>query len=260
MNDLENAETNTDISKPVQEKPAKKKNGNWYFVKEQEDSFRKFLVCENDVEKERIFERDIYPALCKMIECLIRRYYLFTIDESYEDTFNDTMSFLIMKIKNFNPEKKCKAYSYCGTICKHYLILKRKKSIKKNEKNISYDIVYGNSEKDKRVVNDGIYEENLQERIISTMKEVIIELLKTGKTDKRELTNNEVKVGNALIQVLEHWEDMIDNRASRKFNKLSLYYFIREYTMCKPHEVRNAMKLYKSLYLLNKQKLLNNDT
>ena len=113
---------NKDVETPVQKIPKKrgrkpKKKG--YFAEEQEEAFRRFLTCEDEKEKNKIFERQIYPALCKMIECLIRRYYLFTVDESYEDTFYDTLSFLITKINNFDPKKECKAYSYCGTVCKN---------------------------------------------------------------------------------------------------------------------------------------------
>ena len=132
---------NKDVETPAQKIPKKrgrkpKKKG--YFAEEQEEAFRRFLTCEDEKEKNRIFERQIYPALCKMIECLIRRYYLFTVDESYEDTFYDTLSFLITKINNFDPKKECKAYSYCGTVCKNYLILRRTQSIKKRDKFLSY--------------------------------------------------------------------------------------------------------------------------
>lgn len=66
-----------------------------------------------------------------MIESIIRRYNLFTPDEDFEETFYDTMSFLITKINNFDSSKNYKAYSYCGTICKNYLILKRTQYSKK---------------------------------------------------------------------------------------------------------------------------------
>ena len=75
---------NKDVETVVQKIPKKrgrkpKKKG--YFVEEQEEVFRRFLTCEDEKEKNKIVERQIYPALCKMIECLIRRYYLFTVDE-----------------------------------------------------------------------------------------------------------------------------------------------------------------------------------
>ena len=249
---------NKDVETVVQKIPKKrgrkpKKKG--YFVEEQEEAFRKFLTCEDEKEKNKIFERQIYPALCKMIECLIRRYYLFTVDESYEDTFYDTLSFLITKINNFDPNKECKAYSYCGTICKNYLILRRTQSIKKRDKFLSYETVFSNPEKNNRFTNEP-KEDDFHTRLISQTKEEIQNILDNGQTEKRKLTENEIKLGNALIEILNHWEDMIDDSSSRKFNKVSMLYFIKEYTLCNTTEVRNAMKIYKNIYLFTKQDLL----
>lgn len=232
-------------------KPKKKD----YFAEEQEEAFKKFLTCTDEREKNRIFEKEVYPALCKMVECLIRRYYLFTVDESYEDTFYDTLGFLITKIQNFDPSKNHKAYSYCGTVCKRYLILKRRNSIKKRDNFISYESVFSDPEKDKRI-NDDYDGNNFEATLISQTKKNIQDILDSGRTEKRSLTNNEVKIGNALLELLEHWEDMLDDERSRKFNKVSLLYFIKEYTLCDTTEVRNAMKIYKNIYLFTKQDIL----
>lgn len=241
----------TEAPKKRGRKPKKK----GYFAEEQEEAFRKYLVCENKVEKDRIFEKYIYPSLCKMVECLIRRYYLFSVDETYEDTFYDTLSFLITKVNNFDPNKNCKAYSYCGTVCKNYLILRRTQSIKKRDKFLSYETVYSGHEQDKRI-SDDYTENNFHTNLIKNTKDEIVNILNIGKTDKRDLNENEVKLGKALIEILDNWEDMIDDSSSRKFNKVSILYFIKEYTLCNTTEVRNAMKIYKNLYLFTKQGLL----
>ena len=248
------------IDTGVQKQGAPKKRGRKpkkkdYFSEEQEEAFRKYLVCEDKAERDRIFEKQIYPSLCKMVECLIRRYYLFTVDETYEDTFYDTLSFLITKINNFDPSKNCKAYSYCGTVCKNYLILRRTQSIKKRDKLLSYEMVYSGHEKDNRV-SDEYSENDFHSKLINNTKKEIKEILNNGCIDKRELTNNEVKLGKALIEILNNWEGMIDDSSSRKFNKVSILYFIKEYTLCTTTEVRNAMKIYKNLYLFTKQDLL----
>lgn len=248
---VENEITEEKLPKKRGRKPKKK----GYFLEEQEKAFRDFLVCEDEIEKNRLFESKIYPALCKMIECLIRRYYLFSVDETYEETFYDTLSFLITKINNFDPNKKCKAYSYCGTICKNYLILRRTQSIKKRDKFLSYEVVFPNAEKDNRMAEQ-VKDENFHTKLINKTKEEIQDILERGKTEKRNLTENEVKLGNALLEILDHWEDMIDDSSSRKFNKVSILYFIKEYTLCNTTEVRNAMKIYKNTYLFTKQDLL----
>lgn len=250
-----NSQQTEEVVQKVPKKRGRKPKNKGYFVQEQEEAFRRFLVCENETEKNRIFEKQIYPALCKMIECLIRRYYLFSVDETYEDTFYDTLSFLITKINNFDPNKKCKAYSYCGTICKNYLILKRTQSIKKQDHFLSYQTVYGNAEKDNRVEEEK-KDWNFNTQLINRTREEIQEILDRGFTDKKNLTNNEIKLGNALLEILDHWNEMIDENGSNKFNKMSLLYFMKEYTLCSTNEVRSALKLYKNLYLFTKQDLL----
>ena len=243
------------VEEKVPKKRGRKPKKKGYFVEEQEKAFREFLTCENETKKNRIFEKEIYPALCKMIECLIRRYYLFAVDETYEDTFYDTLSFLITKIHNFDPNKECKAYSYCGTVCKNYLILRRTQSIKNRDRYLSYEVLFPTSEKDSRV-NEVPSDPTFNDVLIKRTKHDIEEILRIGYTDKRALTTNEIKLGNALLEVLEHWEDMIDDSSSRKFNKVSILYFIKEYTLCNTTEVRNAMKLYKNTYLFTKKDLI----
>lgn len=226
-----------------------------YFLSEQEEAFKEFLVCENERQRNKIFNAKIYPALCKMIECLIHRYDLFTLDETYEDTFHDTMSFLISKINNFDPNKNCKAYSYCGTVCKNYLILRRTQSIKRRDKFLSYEMFYPNPDNDERIdeVNE---DENFHDDLIKRTKKEIIDLLDYGKYKNRALTENEIKVGGALLEILDNWETIIDDSTSRKFNKVSLNYFIKEYTMCSSTDVRNAMKVFKNIYLFSKEEML----
>lgn len=254
---MDNETINSEIQEAEQpkKKRGRKPKNKGYFLEEQEKALRDFLTCENEVEKNRLFNSKIYPALCKMVECLIRRYYLFTIDETYEDTFHDTLSFLITKIHNFDPNKECKAYSYCGTVCKNYLILRRTQSIKNHDKLLSYEMVYPVAEKDKRVT-DEITDDSFHRNLINRTRNEIKEILYSANTGKRNLTQNEIKIGNALLEILSHWEDMIDDSKSRKFNKVSILYFIKEYTLCSTTEVRNAMKIYKNTYLFTKQNLL----
>ena len=75
-----------------------------------------------------------------MIESIIRRYKLYIPDETYEETFYDTLSFLITKAGHFQADKQKKAYSYYGNICKNYLLGRKDKFVKNSQRNPSYDI------------------------------------------------------------------------------------------------------------------------
>lgn len=252
-------ETNTiqqDSGVKVVKKRGRKPKSKGYFVEEQEAAFLRFLQCEDEYEKNKIFSKEIYPPLCKMVECLIRRYELYVVGESYEDTFYKTLGFLMTKIKNFDPNRKKKAFSYCGTICKRFLILERTKSLKNRDKVLSYESTFPSSEKDCRI-DEEPRDETFYPKLIERTKNDIQEILDKGATDKRPLKETEIKIGQALIEILEHWEEMTDDESSRKFRKASLLYFIKEYTLCDDTAaIRNAMKIFKKAYLFTKEKLL----
>ena len=132
---------------------------------------------------------------------------------------------------------------------------RKKISIKNRDRYLSYEVMFPTSDKDSRVSEENS-SSTFNDTLIKKTKQDIEEILRIGHTEKRDLTVNEIKLGNALLEVLEHWEDMIDDSSSRKFNKVSILYFIKEYTLCSTTEVRNAMKLYKNTYLFTKQDLI----
>ena len=121
-----------------------------YFGEEEERAFVEYVNSTDQAFRDKIFAEKLYYPFTKMIESIIRRYNLFTPDEDFEETFFDAISFLITKINNFDTTKNKKAYSYCGTICKNYLILKRTQYSKKIQRQVSYDLLYPNSDNDNR--------------------------------------------------------------------------------------------------------------
>ena len=92
-----------------------------YFQEEQEQAVIDYLSTKSPSERNRIYNDTLRPAFEKMVESIIRKYKLFIPGESMEDTFIDTLGFLISKMEKFKPGKY-KAYSYYGTICKNHLI------------------------------------------------------------------------------------------------------------------------------------------
>lgn len=226
-----------------------------YFGEEQEKAFVEYVNSTDQKFRDKIFAQKLYYPFTKMIESIIRRYNLFTPDEDFEETFFDTMSFLITKINNFDPSKNYKAYSYCGTICKNYLILKRTQYSKKIQKQISYDLLYPNSENDNR--SDINQEKQLLEfntelidNTISQLQEILLPENVNG------LTENEVKIGNALLEMMLNWEEIFKYLGSKKFNKSCVLQFIRDYTDLPTKDIREGMRKYKELYLFTKQKLI----
>lgn len=239
----------------------KKKERKGYFYEEQEEAVKEYLLTDDLNKKNRIFNDTLLPAFTKMIESIIRRYNLHIPNEEFEETFNDTISFLMSKIECFEPEKVSvktgktfKAYSYCGTICKNYLLHKRIEYSKELERASSYDTMCDEINDDIKYssyVNEdiGILNEIIEGAVIS-IKDIMRKKYKTPLTEK------EILVGNALVELLENWEDILVSDGSNKLNKSAILYFLRESTRLSTKEVRDSMKKYKKAYFINKEKVM----
>lgn len=226
-----------------------------YFYETEEEAFVNYLRCEDEHEKNKIFNTYLYPALSKMVESIIRRYRLYLPDEEFKETFDDTMSFMMSKISNFNPDSGYKAYSYCGTICKHYLILKVTQFRKNQERNESYE--------DHAVALENHVQFSYDDHSskIAFLGEIMLETSENvqhmiDNKMKYKLNENEIKVGLGLINLLTNWEDLFAQMGSNKFNKSSILLFLKETTLLNAKEIRDGMKKYKILYYNIKKKMI----
>ena len=232
-------------------KPNTDKN---YFVEKQEQAIIDYIKCEDMREKNKIFNNVLYPALTTMIESIIRRYKLHVPDEEFEMTFNDTISYLLSKIANFDPEKGCKAYSYCGTVAKNYLIGRNVQLVKNRKRNDSYDLLY-DSLKNNVKYSVNMYEYNeLPDVLITGSLNSIKEIL--DNKEQYKLSEKEIKVGNALYNLFENWSLIMPDDGSNKLHKSTVLYFLRETTMLSTKEIRDNMKKYKNAYNALKEKSL----
>lgn len=241
------------VQKKRGRKPKKQKK--FYFGEDEEKAFVEYINSDDQKFRDKIFAEKLYYPFTKMVESIIRRYNLFTPDEDFEDTFHDTMSFLMTRIGTFDPSKNYKAYSYCGTICRNYLIFKKEQYSKKIKKQISYDILFPTSESDKRIDtgNDRALTEFNTDLINKTISKLQDTLLPENSSN---LSENEIKIGNALLEMMMNWEDIFKYLGSKKFNKSCVLQFIRDYTDLPTKDIREGMRKYKELYFLTKEKLI----
>lgn len=312
-------------------KPKERKG---YFYEKEEQAIIDYIKTNDVVEKNRIFNSVLLPALTKMIESIIRRYKLFVPDEEFPQTFNDTISYLLTKINNFKPEmwvyeefsgepseppvdltrsgfielkktinehspkfirvfedvkeeywseeneeieptklftiyklelRHYKAYSYCGTVCKNYLIYKNIQYTKNKQRNLSYDemleglpgTIYDFSKDPKQIITEEENEHSLVERLIKNMSREIKSMM--NEREKNALTDDEVRVGVALTELLDHWEDVLNVDGSNKLQKSSVLYFLREETMMSTKSVRDNMKKFRSAYYILKKGLIEDE-
>ena len=167
----------------------------------------------------------------------------------------DDTDYFNLKIKSKYYKKtlhKYKAYSYCGTVCRNYLMYKCSQYVKKKLRNPSYEDIYEDiNDNEKFSTNDdnfATHAENLVKSVTNEIEKMISEREVNG------LSDDEVKVGNSLITLFRDWEKVLPNEGSKKLQKSPILYYLREYTMMTTKELRDNMKCFKILYNYLKEK------
>ena len=149
-----------------------------------------------------------------------------------------------------------KAYSYCGTVCKNYLMFKSTQFQKKKLKNISYDNIVEELSNNPKYSTEEYENYDIAEKLVNQIGDEIEDMI--NQSEKYSLNENEIKVGKALVNLLKNWEELLPNDGSNKLQKSSVLYFLREETMMTTKEVRDNMKKYKSIYKFIKKSCLEN--
>ena len=98
---------------------------------------------------------------------------------------------------------------------------------------------------------------SMVERLIKEMSAEIKNMM--ANREKNSLTDNEMKVGTALTELLDRWEDVLNVDGSNKLQKSSVLYFLREETMMTTKEVRDNMKKFRGAYYLLKKSMIEDE-
>ena len=223
-----------------------------YFDVREETAVRKFLLAESTEEKNKIYNEFLRAPLDKMISSIIRRYKLYRKDMDFEEIHGDTHSFLMTKVDKFKPSKNKKAYSYFGTICKNYLMGQIIKDQKETNRKVSYEDISAALEERPdmiyRIDEDLVQSDILISQYLKELKEFI---------DTENLSENEQKLGYALIDLFDNYETIFSGADNNKFNKNVILLSLREMTNLSTKEIRSSIKRFKKLYLVIQHKLKN---
>jgi hypothetical protein len=221
-----------------------------YFDVREETAVRNFLVAETTEEKNKIYNEFLRAPLDKMISSIIRRYKLYRKDMDFVEIHVDTHSFLMTKVDKFKPAKNKKAYSYFGTICKNYLMGQIIKDQKETNRKVSYEDISASLEErpdmSYRIDEDLLDVENLIKVYLDELRKFI---------DSESLTDNEQKLGFALMDLFENYELIFSGADNNKFNKNVILLSLREMTNLSTKEIRSSMKRFKKLYLFTQSRM-----
>lgn len=214
-----------------------------YFGEDQEKAVVRYLESSDDAERNKIFNEYLREPLVIMVESIIRRYKLYRKDFEFEDLHTDTMSFLITKINKFDHTKNHKAYSYFGTICKNYLMGAIQKDTKDTNRSVSYEDISEDIESriDFSYTIDEYHVDYSD--VIITLTNKLEDFVET-----EDLTDNEKKLGYALLEIFTNFESIFQIGDGNKFNKNLILLSLREMTSLSTKEIRVSLKRYKNLY------------
>jgi len=208
-------------------------------------------TTEDEYLRDKVYRDSLRAPLNKMIESIIRTYKLYSKSLEFDDLHTDTLSFLMLKFYKFKPSKGKKSYSYYGTVCKHYLLGKMMKENKKMKTVLSYEDMSSKLEDDIRLSYD--LEDSLDE-LSKFIKTISLSVQKELK--ERVLSENEIRVGNALVYILDNWHTLFESDITgKKFNKNLFLLYMREMTSLSTKDIRNTMKRYRVIYTMLKDKL-----
>lgn len=226
-----------------------KKNNNHYFGEDEEKAVVEFITSQCQIERSRIFKAKLQKPFEKMVESIINRYKLHRNNITYEEVFDDALSFLIQQAGMFKPEQNKKAYSYYGTICRNYLIGELKKDQNKIKKFNNFDLSVNKLEQELDYSYE-IEDESLKaNEIIKKLIEEVKVMLENNDSAKKKLNENELKMGNAIIDVFSDLTLFFgDESSSPKFDKVAIISTLRAYTNLSTKDIRVALKKYKVVF------------
>ena len=231
-------------------KRGRKRKNEMYFGPNEEKAVNDYLASTDDIERNLIYNQWLKEPLNKMIESIIRKYKLYRKGETFEDLHSDTLSFLMTKAHKFENARGKKAYSYYGTICKHYILGLLIKDEKHTRQTASYEDISSDIEERK----DLSYVIDEDDFSMDDFFKILTNGIKNELNDehlplKKRLNENERKVGQSLVEILQNWETAFDTmNGGSKYNKNSVLETMRNYTNLSTKDIRLAMRRFKELY------------
>ena len=177
----------------------------------------------------------IRPAFSQMVDKIVFTY-RFTNLPDIEDLREECKGWLITILAKFDPCKGSKAFSYFSVVTKNWFIHKVKKNKKRLEREVSFESVDYDLERD--LLDKA---ESYQDKQIR--KELMLNLRKEMETWEVDFTKpQEKKVYDAVVVLFESADDI------EIFNKKAIYLYLREITGMNTKQVVTQLNKMRKRY------------
>jgi hypothetical protein len=210
-----------------------------YFTQETEDAIIQYLITEDEVERNRIYNEKIDYAFHKLAENIIHTFkFYYTEVNTINELKHEVVCVLLEKLSKYK-QGKGKAYSYFGTIAKRYLIVYNTNNYKKLKGKATLLEV----DEDKNITDNLIktYDVDVdpeESQLINLyIKYIDTNLFKIFPKQK------EAKVADAIMELFRKREN-ID-----VLSKKAIYIYIREITDSPTPVITKVIKTLKEIYI-----------
>ncbi len=241
----ENKEVKVEVEVKVPAKRGRKPkpgsvNPKSYFAEVQEQAIKDYLSGNlSTAQKNKVFETIIDPCLKKLVDGVMTMpMFQKIIGINRDQLKEDAYYHVIFQLDKFNPNKigksgdPVRAYSYLGTVVKHYILglkIQNDGYIAKHGGVLDVDEIGEHIPDNRR--NPEEFEE--------LKKGLVAQLEKTVET--KRLNKNDLIVGNTLKYMLSNWH-RLEFQSKNEFVRLLCHY-----TQLNPPVVARSLKKYKSL-------------
>lgn len=188
-----------------------------YFTQVHEDAIVKYCSTSDMREKEELYMSLIRPAFSQMVDKIVFTY-RFTNLPDIEDLREECKGWLITILAKFDPNKGSKAFSYFSVVTKNWFIHKVKKNKKRLEREVSFESVDYDLERDLLDKAETYEESQVRKELMQNLR---LEM-ETWEVDFSKPA--EKKVYDAVLVLFNSAEDI------EIFNKKAIYLYLRELT------------------------------
>jgi len=206
-----------------------------YFTQVHEDAIVKYCLTDDMKTKEKLYGSLIQPAFSQMVDKIVFTYRFTTLPD-IDDLREECKGWLVTILAKFDPNKGHKAFSYFSVVTKNWFIHKVKKNKKRLEREVSYDSVDYNVEKDLLDKGESYQDKTMRKELMANLRNE----MESWKPDFQK--ESEKKVYDAVMILFESAEDI------EIFNKKAIYLYLRELTGMNTKQIVVQLNKMRSRY------------
>ena len=206
-----------------------------YFTQVHEDAIVKYCNTEEYRKKDRIYNSLIQPAFSQMVDKIVFTYRFTTLPD-IDDLREECKGWLVTILAKFDPNKGHKAFSYFSVVTKNWFIHKVKKNKKRLEREVSFESVDYDLERDLMDKGQSYQDHKIRREMMANLKAE----MSSWKVDFQK--ESEKKVYDAVLILFDSAEEI------EIFNKKAIYLYLRELTGMNTKQIVVQLNKMRSRY------------